>query len=45
MFPARIQAGQYKLQDYNGNPMPFRWFNAGRKIAEAYVVSFKVYMQ
>jgi hypothetical protein len=42
MFPARIQAGQYKrpkLQDYNGNPVPFRWFNAGRKIAEAYVVS------
>jgi hypothetical protein len=42
MFPARIQAGQYKrpkLQDYNGNPVPFRWFNAGRKIAEAYVFS------
>jgi hypothetical protein len=42
MFPARIQAGQYKrpkLQDYNGNPVPFRWSNAGRKIAEAYVVS------
>jgi hypothetical protein len=42
MFPARIQAGQYKrprLQDYNGNPVLFRWFNAGRKIAEAYVVS------
>jgi hypothetical protein len=29
----------YKLQDYNGNPVPFRWFNAGWKIAEAYVVS------
>ena len=42
MFLARIQAGQYKrpkLQDYNGIPVPFRWFNAGRKIAEAYVVS------
>jgi succinate-acetate transporter protein len=42
MFPAQIQAGQYKrskLQDYNGNPVPFCWFNAGRKIAKAYVVS------
>jgi hypothetical protein len=43
MFPARIHAGKYKrrkdlkLQDYN--PVPFLWFNAGWKIAEAYVVS------
>jgi hypothetical protein len=41
MFPAR---GKYKRQKdlsfriTNGNPVPFCWFNAGRKIAEAYVV-------
>jgi hypothetical protein len=40
MFPTRIEAGQYKRPKLHaGSHEPFRWFNAGQKIDEAYVVS------
>ena len=39
-FPHEFKRVNIKdLRDCNGNPVPFRWFNAGRKISEAYVVS------